>query len=503
MIRIEESRLGKLTPLGKGGMADVYRVGNPIPEVPGPLAYKKLHLDPTNPDRAPMLDAMRNAIALRDAMTPAEQDDLDEVTVWPRALVVDGTSEDVGTLMSLIPGNFMLDANGGPRMFEFQLLCAGTAQAKANGYDQSRKPADKPLVRLALMANLAHAIEVIHRTRGGRNLVYGDISLRNAVVAINPPRILLLDCDGVADVANPARVQPNTIFFKPPEILNKQQKQQDQATDVYKLALCIIRGLAIGNGSTQLSDPQSPSIPAGLLDQAGVDLLNRALSLDRGARPTAEDLKDYLVGRVLDLAEPPSLLSAELSTYVTLRGSEVFVRWTHKGAKTVRIYSDVLNFNLEGIDADAYPNGYPIQPPTACEIWVSVANDEGEDAGPAGRLHYFEMPPVQISVNPPSVVLADLPALQLPRMRAELPPYPVFPTDAVPLPPLQMPAVPPLTVMALASQAPLVRQLWNGIGHAYHAADGRIDAEIRPVLRRLAKKLRAEAENTASTTTSS
>jgi hypothetical protein len=285
---------------------------------------------------------------------------------------------------------------------------------------------------------------------------------------------------------------------------NKQQSLQDQITDVFKLALCVIRGLSTGRGSSQISKPDSPLIAPGLLDQAGIDLLNRALRADRNERPTAEDLKEYLVGRVLDLAEPPTLLSAELSTNVTLRGSEVFVRWTHKGAKTVRIYSDVGNVNVDGIDADAYPNGYPIMPPTACEIWVSVANDEGDDAGPAGRLHYFEMPPLQISVNPPSVVLADMPSLQLPRIRADLPPYPVLPADVVPLPALRMPKVPPLTVMALAPRGPLVRQLWRGIGHAYQSADGRVDARIGPMLRRLRKKLRAEAENNApaSTTTS-
>ena len=498
MIRIDRSRLGSLKPLGKGGMAQVYGVGNAIPELPGELAFKELLPTAAGPKRTQMLDTMRQAVALRAAMSPAEQDELDEVTVWPLAMVVDDKGEDAGILMPCIPDEFKLDAKDGRRLFEFQLLCADADQARANGFEESRKPADKPLVRLALMANLAHAIEIIHRPRGGQRLVYGDISLRNAALAINPPRILLMDCDGVADVTDVSRIQPHTPFFMPPEMQSKQQKLQDQITDVYKLALCVIRGLSTGRGSTQLSHPESPLIPAGLLDQAGIELVKRALSSDRGRRPTAEDIKDYLVGRVLDLAEPPSLLSAELSTNVTLRGSEVFVRWTHKGAKTVRIYSDVKNFSREGIDADAYPNGYLIKPPTACEIWVAVANDEGEDAGPAGRLHYFEVPPIQISLNPPPVVMSDLPPLQLPRTHAELPPYPMLPADAVPLPSVRWPQVPPMKLIALASRAPLVKQLWRAIGHAYHAANGRVDAAIGPLLQRRAEELRAEADQAAS-----
>jgi hypothetical protein len=498
MIRVEESRLGTLTLLGKGGMAEVFRVSKSITEVPGELAYKRLL--PSAPKRAQMLETMRQSVALRDAMDLVEQGELDKVTVWPLAMVVDQGNE-VGILMRRIPDAFMIDSNSGRRVFEFQLLGAAPDQAKANGFDKSRAPADKPLVRLALMANLAHAVEVIHRSRGGSRLVYGDISLRNAAVAVNPPRILLMDCDGVADESDTSRIQPHTVFFIPPEMANKQQALQDQVTDVYKLALCVIRGLSTGRGSSQISDPESPLVPPGLLDQMGIDLLKRALSADRSKRPTAEDLKDYLVDRVLDLAEPPSLLSAELSTNVTLRGSEVFVRWTHKGARTVRIYSHVGDFEVEGIDADAHPNGYPIMPPTAGEIWVSVANDEGDDAGPAGRLHYFEMPPLQISVNPPSVVLSDVQSLRLPRIRADLPPYPVLPADVVPLPAVRMPKVPPLTVMALAPRGPIVRQLWRGMGRAYRTADGRVEARIDPILRLLRKKLRAQAVSNGPATT--
>jgi hypothetical protein len=513
VIRIDRRQLGTLTPLGQGGMAEVFLVADLVSQVPGKLAFKELKPAVVDPNRTRMLNTMRLAVELRDAMSPAEQRELDGVTVWPLAMVHD-KGADVGILMRCIPEDFFIDTNAGRRVFEFQLLGADPDQAKANGFDKSRAPADKDLVRLALMARLAHAVEVIHRPRGGQRLVYGDMSLRNAAVATSPPRILLMDCDGVADANDTTRVQPHTPFFVPPEMTKKQQKLQDQVTDVYKLALCVIRGLSTGRGSTQLSDPASPLVRTGLLDQTGIDLLNRAVSPDRNQRPTAEELKDYLIGRVLDLADPPSLLSAELNSNVALRGSEVFVRWTHKGAKTVRIYSDVKNFTVDDLDPEAFPNGYPIKPPTACEIWVAVANDHGEDAGPAGQLHYYEVPPVQISVNPPPVELPDLPTMRLPDTHAELPPYPMHPADAVPLPPLLWPQVPalklselapprllevaPLQLGVLASEAPLLNDLRDAVSHAYHAADAGVEDAVGDVLRRKARGLRAEAERDAS-----
>lgn len=499
MIRIDKRRLGQLTPLGKGGMAEVWRVGRKIAEVPGELAFKELLPTVADKDREPMLDTMRQAVAARDAMSLPERQELDSLTVWPLAMVED-QGQDVGMLMRCIPDDFFIDAKGGRRVFEFQLLGAAGDQAKANGFDKSREPADKDLVRLTLMAHLAHAIEVIHRPRGGLRLVYGDMSLRNAAVATNPPRILLMDCDGIADEADTRRLQPHTPFFVPPENQKKQQKLQDQITDVYKLALCVIRGLATGRGATQLTDPASSLIRPGLLDPTGVDLLNRARDADRSRRPSAEEIKDYLIGRVLDLAEPPTLLSAELSTDVTLRGSEVFVRWSHQGAKSVRIFSDVGNFTVDNLDPDAYPNGYPVKPPTACEIRVAVANDHGEDEGSAGRLHYYEVPPLQVDVHPPPVVLPDLPALRLPEAYAELPPYPMPVVEAVPLPPLQWPQVPQVNLAPVTSRRPLGRHLRDAISHAYHSADAGIEVAIRDVLRRRAHKLRADAERNATTT---
>jgi hypothetical protein len=351
--------------------------------------------------------------------------------------------------MRLIDDDFFIDTHpsgGTPdrRVFEFQLLSASKEQAQQLGIDRSE--ADDDLVRLALMARLAYAIEIIHRPRGPYRLVYGDLNLRNAAVATTPPRILLMDCDGAADVNDPSRIQPNTPFFIPPELKNGQQKLQDQSTDVYKLGLCVIRGLAVGKGATQPNNPASPMMIPGLLDQVGIDLLNRAVNADRANRPTAEEIKDYLVSRVLALAHPPELLSASLSRTVTIRGSDTLVMWHHRHGEKVRIYG-VNGFEVKDIDADGHPNGYAIQPPTAGPIYVEVSNKHGSDELVAGYLDYFEPPKFDISKQLggllPRLRVPDLPQVKVPDAVAELPPYPVVGTEKYPVPRVEVPPIEP------------------------------------------------------------
>ena len=454
MIRVDRRQLGQLTKkLGEGGMATVWRVDTPVPRLPDPLVFKELRPEIVGNARRDMLAAMRGSVELRDAFSPAELAELDTLTAWPLAMVEE-RGADVGLLMRLIDDGFFIDANPpdgvpGRRVFEFQLLGASDKQVQALGIDRSE--ADDYLVRLALMARLAYVVEILHRPRGGRRLVYGDLSLRNAAVAVHPPRILLMDCDGVADESDPSRLQPNTPFFVPPELITKQQKLQDQSTDVYKLGLCVIRGLAVGRGVSQLSDPASPMMIAGLLDRDGVELFKRAVHRDRANRPTAEDIKDYLVGRVLALAQPAQLLSASLSRAVTIRGSETLVRWRHLHATKVRVHG-VNGFEVTDIDPDAHPNGYAIRPPTAGPIHVEVSNKHGTDELVAGHLDYYDPPAFDITEQLggllPRLAAPDLPRLEPPRAVAELPPYPMVGTETYPVPRVEFPSVEPYLNLA-------------------------------------------------------
>jgi hypothetical protein len=508
MITVDWRRLGltdDTEPLATGAVGAIYRVVNPVPGLPWPLAYKQV-LPEATPSKQQALAQMRKVVAMRDIMSDDELAELDEVTVWPRAMVQAG-GKDVGVLMSFISDDFFIRSHPsggqpGRKVFELQFLCASDNYLQKQGIDRSS--ADHDLVRLALVARLAYAVEVVHR----RPRVYGDLHLMNVAVATTEtarsgrrkpkPQALLMDCDGVADLSDPRRQQLHGLGFLPPELKGNPKGPQDQQTDVYKLGLCVIRGLARGRGATQCNDP-TKTIP-GLLDAEGVDLLHRAVGTDRSRRPTAAELKEYLVARVARLAPGlpvPQLVSAELSRNVALRGSDTVVRWKHRNGHRVRIHG-VNGFEVDNIDPDAHPHGYAVQPPTAGPIYVEVRDEQGmTDELFAGHLDYYELPAFEVGSQlrglMPRLALPDLPEVEVPRAHADLPPYPVFTAGTAPAPP---PSVADYVDLGrLAPNTSGVDSPRADIERAYHAANLDVAAALGDGAQRLAAAVREALEH--------
>jgi serine/threonine protein kinase len=445
MITIDWRDLGltdKDKPFAQGAVGELFRVPQPVPNVPGrlvagrvvprKLVFKRVvaqqQLQAAGVDRKQVLEQMRKVVALRDAMSPDDLNELDEVTAWPLAMVRK-EGKDVGILLDLIDDEFWVDAKppGGPPdrvLFELQFLCVSDGYFQRLGIDAS--PIKNDAMRLALAARLAYAIEVIHR----HSLVFGDLHLKNVVAAFRPQaRVLLMDCDGVAHLNDTSRVQLHGPFFTPPEIAHQQQRLQDQKTDVYKLGMCIIRMLSPGFGATQVRSPSKAK--AGLLDAEGVRLLERAVSENRDERPEAWELREYLVRRLKSLIRPPILRSAELSHRAVLRGSNLFVRWDQEGGTEVRIFG-ANGWTVTGIDPERYKDGYAIKPPHAGPIDVEIWNDDGPSQRVrAGYFDYYELPALDMKGAFADVLrlhLPDLPTLDASVFdRLEPYPEPVYP----------------------------------------------------------------------------
>ena len=289
---VKRTVLGPMTPIGDGPVGDVYRLDSfALPGVAGQLAYKELKasLPPSGRDEA--VRSMFSAVAFRDSLSAPDRADLDEYTTWPVAIVED-QGRPVGLLMPLFPPDFFMPVNPpggqpGSIVCELGFVANSDAYAAAMGFDLST--ANDGLIRLALAAQLAYAVARLHK----HGIVYGDLSLHNAAVAINPPRIKLLDCDAAALSSDTGRRQLHSPFFAPPENASGSQKLQDDKTDVYKLALCILRMLVRGKGVTQLADPAALQ---GILDQEGLELVAKALSKDRNRRPSAKKIFEYFDG---------------------------------------------------------------------------------------------------------------------------------------------------------------------------------------------------------------
>jgi uncharacterized protein YegL len=289
MMRIRKADLGPLTPLADGAFGRVFRVHERVlPDLNGPLAYKEFSRDHLDQGwRA------ETAVAFREALESSERAELDRYCVWPCAVVEDEQETICGLLMPLIPTDFfctMIDPDSGQvtsRPREASWLIASREQRIAA---QVEVPDIHLFERLVFVAQLTYVVAWLH----GHGWVLGDISFRNAVFALGPPRLMLVDCDGAAPIRDLDRKQYSTFSWDPPEgssgYSSARQDLQDAATDVYKLGLAIVRWLTPGRGA---STSRAVSRLADELDPEGIALVTRALSETRATRPTARDLYDY------------------------------------------------------------------------------------------------------------------------------------------------------------------------------------------------------------------
>ena len=424
-----------MTPIGDGAVGDVYRLDSfTLPGVAGQLAYKELKASLPQNARDEAVRSMVSAVAFRDSLSAPDRADLDEYTTWPVATVED-QGIPVGLLMPLIPPDFFMPVNPpggqpGSIVCELGFLAKSDAYAAAMGFDLSA--ANDGLVRLALAAQLAYAVARLHK----HGIVYGDLSLHNAAVAINPPRIKLLDCDAAALISDTGRRQLHSPFFAPPENASGSQKLQDDKTDVYKLALCILRMLVRGKGVTQLADPAALQA---ILDQEGLELVAKALSKDRYRRPSAKKLFEHLKLTVVTRAQPPVMLSAGIDRSFMLRGQDVTVSWKATGATRLRILGP-NGLEVDISNPDSFPQGYAVTPPGSGVIIVEVENAHGSDSLAAGAVDLFDLPSFKFPVSVlPHPDVPNLPDVAMPS--APFPPRPIVTVDTHPVPVIEVPSM--------------------------------------------------------------
>jgi serine/threonine protein kinase len=114
-------------------------------------------------------------------------------------------------------------------------------------------------------------------------------------------------------------------YFQPPEILNKSTRLQDTRTDVYKLALCIVRVLQTPSRSAMQAS--NPDILRPLLGAGAVAVLRQALDPDPDSRPTATDLLTVLTAHY-DVHAPRPVVNYFYPLRTTVpSGDKVLLLW--------------------------------------------------------------------------------------------------------------------------------------------------------------------------------
>jgi serine/threonine protein kinase len=296
--------LGQLDFIAEGSVGAVYRTKYRLPAHPHTaLAYKEFKASSLTPEQLKRAVAEFNQAAqLRSSLAPSSITELDSCFLWPLTVVVEG-GRTMGGLMPLIPQEFFVSLhpphlNGQERHKPRELAFLPSSRERCVNAGLSHAQVDEFghfAIRATILSRLVQAIALIHQ----HGWVFGDLSLSNVLFATDPPRVMLLDCDAVAPLTDPSRKQMNSPYFLPPEceapgsnpFARGAEYRQDQATDVYKLALCVVRGLSQGKGATQC---KKTNHLVGVLPPKTLQTINAALSLDPAARPKAKELFEAL-----------------------------------------------------------------------------------------------------------------------------------------------------------------------------------------------------------------
>lgn len=416
-MRVSKTQLGNLKPLSEGGFGKVYRVAAyHLPSDPTDLAYKEF-----TTDVAEQAVSAETAVNFRERMSPQAQADLDRYAAWPRALVTDRAGAVIGLLMPLIPADFFFR---GPDPLTGQIkdlpceivwlftTAAYRAQAQVNLPDADL------LERLIVIGQLVYAVGRLHKL----GWVFGDISHKNAVYALQPPRVLLIDCDGAAALSDQGRKQGHTPTWDPPESpLNPPLGQpprkvlQTEVTDVYKLGLVILRAL------TQSVQARNPAALAGAghqLDAAAVALLSRAVAPNPAARPTARELYLSLRQMVAAQAQPPQVQFARIRRLFMLRGEDARIEWQIGNATQATVSAGGKTYQ---VDLLQHPDGFSFRPDQSGRVTLMVSNRLGSLTFNLGEVTLYELPPVSVNIGSlPTPQFPDLPQLSLASMQPVL-----------------------------------------------------------------------------------
>jgi eukaryotic-like serine/threonine-protein kinase len=271
------STLGGLSPIARGATGVVYEA-EPLGKTPIVL---KRFLHPEVVDA----EALKALVHWRRQLEDLERAELDRVTAWPIAAVQE-QNVIVGFVMRRVPEVFIQEIRliSGtrrtvPREAQYLLGARGVARLGVGEVTAAE--------RLELLCSLVEAVAFLHEHR----VVVCDMSTRNVLWSTNPSRVFFVDCDSMflGGVGSPLPPSFTVDWDDPAQI------EAAASSDVYKLALFVIRALA---GSFQTRDPR---LVDGHLDAAGKRLLKASLSKAVDQRPSMVAWEQWATGRLAAL----------------------------------------------------------------------------------------------------------------------------------------------------------------------------------------------------------
>lgn len=464
-MSVELSALTIDKELGQGGFGVVHRVlGTPVYGDGRPMVLKrpKPSIDPVHIPA--VLDGMRQAVRFREGLSAQERQEIDEIAVWPVAMVTE-RGREVGCLLPLIPPEFFMDipAKGNFAAKQEQrvigYLAAPTKARNEVGYDNADFHDDA--LRLHVLSKLARAIELLHR----HGMVFGDLNPNNEVFTFAPAGVLLLDCDAVAHVSDDTRGARQGHFprWKPPEMNDRAPSPkllQDFETDVYKLGLAFARYIEGAAGATQRVALPSP-VPQIVTPQLSA-LLARALDPEPTARPNAGELRQAAEDAVRSVVAPPVITHASLNKLVALRGRDVIASWAVQAGTPYEV--EIAGPGGQRTKVPAGTDTLAIRVASAGKVTLHVRTKYASVAHLIGEVDCYELPPFHVQTG-------MLPAPQIPELAAFTAPSILRRDIEVPLPAWPS-SLDELTggIAALTGTAPMIEGLGVSVVNAIQAS---------------------------------
>lgn len=276
-------RLG--APLGHGGGQGTVHVLLGEPQ----YVYKRYH--------RPMQDAAgayRDLVAAGKLVLPV-LDRYGIVAVWPEEVCGYSTTVE-GYVMKRIPPDFRIDLL---TPYGRKNVLATLDHALPRSPESKFRPAEEAMAeeRLEMVWSIGRFLNTLHRN----DLVYGDLSFKNVLFALNPVRVLFMDIDSVRRLSAP--VIPEKDLVNTPDWADPMSEDRLPLgfdLDRYKFSLLVYR-LLLGGGASG-RPPADASLAAqilGLDDKARTarrleSLTIRAAKGPTGSRPSLGEWMDVL-----------------------------------------------------------------------------------------------------------------------------------------------------------------------------------------------------------------
>jgi hypothetical protein len=270
------------------------------------------------------------------------------------------------------------------------------------------------VARATVLARVSLLLEVLHRN----GVVFGDLSKRSVLFGAGEvASAFVVGCEGAA-FAGEGVLQRNSAGWAAPSSsdveLSREPSVQSVETDRYKLGLLVLRVIApAGDG---LDRSRDASRAAGVLDEQGQRMLDRALGDDPAARPTAADWYGYLRGVVASQLAAPVIRGVSVSPSLVAEGDEVRLTVEVDGAREVVIEMPGRADIRREVAGRLVTERFTAR--QSGRIGVRAANAHGSATALTDVVRVLPVPtPARIAVASPSVpaalgVLPDLASLE-------------------------------------------------------------------------------------------